>query len=735
MGEAGVEQPFAGSSVAALRAQAHAAHQANQLDSAELLYKRLLAADCTGEDAANLGALLRQQGRLAEALAVYSTALSQGAAHLSLISNAANAFRQAGEYQASAEILRSGLQQSPGDPALLQGLAKTLLVQGEPAQALACLQPLQQQGDPSHELCFDLGVACSRLGDLEAALRWFDQAAQMEPAHLATAANRITLSKELGQLAAARLVLQQAKASALAGDELQAAEAGLLMAEQEMAAAALLFHQLCERQPLDLYHWLNLAAALRALKRASLPARVVKAGLSLNPANPELQQALFQALAELGALLQAAVVLQQSDRSRLVEKDSHFFNLQFLATGYGLLSAAEQQQLAALWEQRKQQAAGDSVRLWQDYLSEPIAGRRLRVGYLSSDFCNHPVSRFLLPVLQSHDKRVVEVWGLHTGPHWDAVSEQLQQTCEHWLDLQGCTDQQAARVISDQRLDVLVELGGYTGNSRVGICVHGAAPLQVSYLGYPGATFLAAVPGWVGDCTLFAHLSAAERSHTLLELEGGYMCFPRPLQAPQPERLAGPRFRFGSFNHARKLTDATLQLWGALLRQAPAAQLVLKSISFLEEEEQQRIRGRCEQAGMAADQLMILPWAEDLACHLEQYSQLDVALDPIPYGGATTTAEALWMGVPVVCLHGPGMVGSLSASLLQSAGQPQWVAQSEAEYQALALQLMDEGIRGQAQRQQLCSALEASALNQPRRVSSQLESLFRQALFGEGREA
>ena len=707
---------------------------AGQLDSAEQLYKRLLGADREGVDAANLGALLRQRGRVGDALVVYRTALGQGAMHPSLLSNAANAFRQVGEYQASAEILRRGLQKDPGDPDLLQGLAKTFLAQGEPAQALACLQPLQQRTNSSHDLCFDLGVAHARLGDLEAALQWFEQAAQLEPAHLATAANRITLNKELGQLAAARRVLAEAHALFLAGDELQAAEAGLLMAEQEMVSAAELFYQLCERQPLDPHHWLNLAACLRGLKRSSLPARIVKIGLSLNPSNPDLLQALLQSLAELGAQHQAQALLKQGDRSRLVEKDTHFFNLQFLATGYGLLSVVEQQQLAVLWEQRKQQAAGDAVRLWQDYLPEPIVGRRLRLGYLASDFCNHPVSRFLLPVLQSHDRRAVEVWGLHTGPHWDAVSEQVQQACDHWLDLQACTDLQAARLISDQRLDVLVELGGYTGNSRVGICVHGAAPMQVSYLGYPGATFLATVPWWVGDRTLFAQLSAAERSHRLLELESGYMCFPRPAQAPQPERLAGPRFRFGSFNHARKLTDATLALWGALLRQAPAAELVLKSISFLEEEEQQRIRLRCERVGIAADQLVILPWAEDLASHLMQYSQLDVALDPIPYGGATTTAEALWMGVPVVCLHGSGMVGGLSASLLQSAGQPQWIAQSEAEYQALALQLMAEGIREQPQRLQLCHALQASALNQPRRVSSQLERLFRQALCGQGCE-
>lgn len=730
-----MEQPVPSASADGLRAQAHAAHRAGQLDRAEQLYKCLIGAQPEEADVANLGALLRQQGRLREALALYRQAMQRGLRDPSLISNVANALRQAGELEASAEVLRQGLKQQPGHAALQQGLAKTLLAQGQPAEAMACLQPLLQAGEPSHELWFDLGVAQSRLGEMEAALSCFEKAVQLEAAHVATAANRITLLKELGRLDQARAALAEAHALKLSGVELTAAEAGLLMAEQEMVSASALFHQLCVQQPLDPCHWLNLAACLRALKCSSLPTRVVKAGLSLHPANFELLQALLQALAELGAFRQAQTALREIDLSRIVEKDSHIFNLQFLATSYGLLSGEEQQQLAASWEQRKQQAAQGMVHLWRDYLPEPIHNRRLRVGYLSADFCNHPVSRFLLPVLQAHDRSVVEVWGLHVGPHWDGMSEQVQQACDHWMDLRACDDLQAARMISDQRLDVLVELGGYTGNSRIGICVYGAAPVQLSYLGYPGATHLRSVPGWVGDAALFAHLSEQERQHELLEIEGGYMCFPRPSQAPVPERCGPERFRFGSFNHARKLTDATLELWGELLRQAPEAELVLKSISFLEVEEQERIRRRCERVGIGPEQLVILPWAQDLGDHLAQYNQVDVALDPMPYGGATTTAEALWMGVPVVTLHGAGMVGSLSASILHSAGKLQWIAQNSVDYLQQALSLMSEGIRRSPPRIHLCRQLEASALNQPRRVSQHLESLFLQASLCKSRES
>ena len=731
MAEAWVEQPVPSAAADGLRAQAHAAHRAGQLDRAEQLYKCLIGAQPEEADVANLGALLRQQGRLPEALALYRQAMQRGLRDPSLISNVANALRQAGELAASAAVLQRGLDLQPGHPPFLQGLAKTHLAQGDAREALLCLQPLLQLEEPGHELLFDLGVTHSRLGDLEAALACFERAVALEPMHGPTAANRIIIFKELGLLDRARAALDEALALKLMGPELTAARAELLMAEQQMAEAAVLFHQLCEQQPLCPGHWLNLAACWRGLKRSALPARVVKAGLSLHPAQHDLQQALFQALAELGQLQQAQRLLQSGDLNRLVEKDNHFFNLQFLATAYDLMPVAERQQLAAAWEQRRQQRGGEMQLLWKDYLPEPLPGRRLRVGYLSSDFCHHPVSRFLLPVLQSHDRTAVEVWGLHTGPHWDGMSEQIQQACDQWLNLRACTDLQAARMISDQRLDVLIELGGYTGNSRVGLCLHGAAPVQVSYLGYPGATFLESVPWWVGDATLFAHLSEQERRHQLVTIEGGYMCLPRPSQAPAPERKGSQRFRFASFNHARKLTDATLELWAELLHRAPTAELVLKSISFLEDEEAERIRERCQRMGLALDRLVLLPSSEDLAEHLAQYNQVDVALDPIPYGGATTTAEALWMGVPVVSLHGAGMAGSLSASLLQSADQPQWLAHSKEHYLALALNLMSEGVRSASQRLALISQIEASALNQPRRVSRELERFFLEATLSQ----
>ena len=152
------------------------------------------------------------------------------------------------------------------------------------------------------------------------------------------------------------------------------------------------------------------------------------------------------------------------------------------------------------------------------------------------------------------------------------------------------------------------------------------------------------------------------------------MVFDSGGELPIPRRTANRHFRFGSFNHARKLTQQTIDLFCRVLEVNPEAELVLKSISFCEIAEQQRIRKRFERAGLASERLILLDWVEGGINHLKLYSEIDVALDPIPYGGATTTAEALWMGVPVVALAGEGMVGRLAASLLIHGNQKKWVA-------------------------------------------------------------
>ena len=642
---------------------------------------------------------------------------------LSLSIDAANTFRQSGHYQTSLEVASKGIELHGQKKELMHCWARTKLQLGEFKTALAVFAQIIRQGNESFSIWFDLGVCHSRLGNNEQGLDAFNHAQDVNPNHQITTANRITLLKDLCKIKEARKIINQLQAIQHNNLEIKGAEAGLLMAEQNMIEAATLLTELCNKQPHHPLHWLNLAAAERGQRKTIRPNQIIRQALRVFPNHYDLSQALLQSLTEMGQQDAARRLLAQINLEEIGHKDQHLFNLQFLAASYDLLPEGKRQELAKAWEGRRQ---SDSLQnLWKDHLAEPWPGRRLRIGYLSSDFCNHPVSRFLLPVLQTHDQSKVEVWGLHTGPHWDAMSESIRECCDHWLDLSACHDAMGARAIADQQLDVLVELGGYTGHSRIGICIHQPAPIQISYLGYPGATYLDSVPGWIGDEVLFKTLHPLEaKQHQLKCIKGGYMTLPRPDQCPKVNRTSTPYFRFGSLNHARKLTNQTITLWSDLLMAAPKAELVLKSFSFIEDAEQQRIRQRFERAGIQPARILLLPWADDHEAHLAQYNEIDAALDPIPYGGATTTAEALWMGVPVICQQSKGMVGSLSASLLMSAGMPELIQTNEQSYINCALNYYKNGVRNNHDRQTLIKYISSSNLNQPRRVSSQLELIF-----------
>ena len=194
------------------------------------------------------------------------------------------------------------------------------------------------------------------------------------------------------------------------------------------------------------------------------------------------------------------------------------------------------------------------------------------------------------------------------------------------MDCRFHSDAQAARLIAELRLDVLVELGGYTSGSRLGILVHRPAPIQLSYLGYPAPTYLNSIDGWLGDKVLFGGLSPTDRkSHSLLNIDGGYMVFDSGGTLPKPLREAGEHFRFGSFNHARKLNDVSIELFCSVMHACPNAELVLKSISFHEEAEQMRIRKRFKRAGLDPNRLILLGWIEGGLNHLQLYRHMDVA--------------------------------------------------------------------------------------------------------------
>ena len=709
-----------------VRATAWTHHRAGNRVEAEQLYRQLLEHQADQSDAANLGALLREQGRLQEALQHYQVWLERfpGAADLSL--NAANCAIAAGAFDQAHGWLGAALSLKPQHRPLVQAQARLHQAEQRWDLALPLLEELCRDHGEDASVWLDMGLAQHRQGRRPEALASFEQAARLAPADPRAAANRLTVLGELGRWEEAHALVEGLPKTVRDSILVRGAVAHLLMGQQLMVEAAAEFAQLCELEPEQPLHWLNHTACLRNLKHNMAALAVAKRGSILHPLHNDLKHALGQSLADVGKQPQAMALLWEGEGQADALTAQQLFNLQFLGAGYRLIEGETLANLAQRWEE-KQRSQGVGP-LWGDRIRRPLADRPLRVGYLSADFCNHPVGRFLLPVLEQHDPAAVEVAGLSCGPHNDAMQAQLRQHCQHWLDLRFCSDLEAARMVSDLELDVLVELGGFTAGSRLAILCHRPAPVQLSYLGYFAPTYLSCVDGWVGDAALFGGLDARDRdAQRLLMAEGGYMAY-RDGALPELEAVNTDRpFRFGSFNHARKLSAGAIALFCAVMAAVPDAELVLKSISFVEEAEQERVRRLFVEGRLATQRLRLLPWVEGRSHHLDCYSEIDVGLDPLPYGGATTTCEALAMGVPVVSLAGEGMVGRLSASVLQHAGCGAWIAHTPEQYVAIAQGLAAEGRRGCAPRQALRHQVLSSPLADGQRLARQLERLYREA--------
>ncbi|MGE5505698.1 MAG: tetratricopeptide repeat protein [Actinomycetota bacterium] len=355
-------------------------------------------------------------------------------------------------------------------------------------------------------------------------------------------------------------------------------------------------------------------------------------------------------------------------------------------------------------------------------------GRRLRVGYVSPDFRTHSVAYFIAPVIEAHDRSVVEVFAYSCRAGGDATTRRLQAAADHWRDISALDDQQAARLVGDDAIDVLVDLAGHTAGNRLPMFARRPAPVQASWIGYPNTTGLAAVDWRMVDAVTDppgpADTLAAER---LLRLPGCFLCYQPPIPSPEPElRPPGGPVTFGSFNKLAKVTPATVAAWSAILARVPGSRMFVKSKQLDEPATRDRLAAAFAAHGISPERLDLRGWITDRDGHLGAYGLVDIGLDTFPYNGTTTTCEAMWMGVPVVTWAGGCHAARVGASLLKAVGMDELVAGDVDGYVDAAVALAGDPVRRAALRAGLRGRLAASALCDAATFTRGLEASLRE---------
>ena len=336
------------------------------------------------------------------------------------------------------------------------------------------------------------------------------------------------------------------------------------------------------------------------------------------------------------------------------------------------------------------QPLGANARSAASFANERQSQKRIRLGLLTADFhAQHPVNLFMQPVLARLDPLAIEVSVYFTGVSYDEQTRLAKQRVAHWIEVTTLSDVQLARRIEDDGIDILLDLAGHTGMQRVALLGQRAAPVQATFLGYPGSTGVPNVDWIIADPVVAPVGREALFSEQVVRLPHTVFCYAPEADYPYPEFTAAHAERpltFGSFNNVPKLTPHTVNLWAAVLKAVPDARLLLKAPSFKDAGAVASFTQRFVDAGIGADRLEFRgPSA--LPDMMDEYADVDIALDTAPYNGGTTSLQALWMGAPVLVKAGDNFVSRMGASFMHAAGLPEWVASDDDEYVAIAVRM------------------------------------------------
>ncbi len=348
------------------------------------------------------------------------------------------------------------------------------------------------------------------------------------------------------------------------------------------------------------------------------------------------------------------------------------------------------------------------------YSHEKYSHDKIKVGYISPDFRQHAVANFVSPLLNYFDAEKFSVTCYHTGKS-DFVTQKLKNKKIAWRDLYGVDFQTAAKIIYADEIDILVDLSGHSQNSCLPILAYKPAPIQITALGYTATTGLNTVDYFLSD-KICADNNFTEK---LLTLEGCQFCFSPIKKFPAVKHKKNNFVTFGSFNNFAKVTDEVLICWKEILDALPNSKLIIKNKICSVEDGRKILFDRLQKINFPVERVELRPYSKD---YLEQYNEIDIALDTFPYNGGLTTCEALYMGVPVVVLRGDFHGSKIGASILTAAGLPELVAQDSNYYIKKAVELA--GGKFSDYQKNLREIVKDSALTDGKKYLLELEKLF-----------
>ena len=733
----------------------------------------------------NLGSVLQQQARPADAIVAHRQAIklnpNYAEAHFAL----GNVLGQLGRPEEAMAAYRSAIKARRDYPEAHNNIGVLLQMQGRLDQAASAYGDAIALRPAYAEAQFNLGTVLHRMHDLAAAEAAYRRVISLDPAVAVVHNNLGTVLKDQGRLDGALAAFENAirldpnyaeafynRATVLQqqerAEEALAAygravelrkdypdainNAGIVLQELGRAGEAIdLYRRLLEQAPAHADACNNMGTALLAEGRTDEARVAFEQALTHKPDFPEAFYNLGNAWRERGNLTAAIAAYRNALRLRPDYADA------FSQLAYHRAQAcdwdnyeADQEKLVDMVRRGNRvppfyllstpASASDQLLCAQQWIRpirpppndvfghRPIAGQeRIRLGYLSGDFHQHATAQLMAELFERHDRDRFEVSAYSCGPDdHSPMRARLAAAFDRFVDIRALSHHEAARSIHADKVDILIDLKGYTHRARAAIPAYRPAPVQVSYLGFPatmGADFIDYI---VVDRFVVPAGQQPFFSERLVHLPGSYQVNDRKREVAgagtsrQDWGLPAGALVFCSFNNSYKISPAIFDIWMRLLRSVPGSVLWLLETNDLVKE---NLRSEAGKRGVEAGRLIFAPVVSS-AAHLGRHRHADLFLDTLPCNAHTTASDALWAGLPVLTCSGDTFAGRVAGSLLMATGMPELVTGSLEDYERAALALARDPRRLSALRQKLHENRDAGALFDLPKSTANIEAAY-----------
>ncbi|MBK1642515.1 hypothetical protein CKO12_11620 [Chromatium okenii] len=652
----------------------------------------------------------------------------------------------------------------------------TVLAQNQFSQDAIVALEKALQCDPNDAECLNtLGVACEDLERLDDALFYYARAAKLAPRFVAVFYNLAKLSYRLGQREDAKLYCRHALSLNPQHVKSYLVLGAILRGEQQFTAAFDCYQHALALQPNDATILSNLGNVQLALGQLDAALDLQQRAIQIQPDHPEILSNLanvfqrFGRLDESAALYQRALELYGNDcpaqrqqiasqlltmmiasdnpemleirgntnrafnqlddaisdykKALAVNASKKIYSSLLFSINYHPDRSAEE--IFAVYQEFNQRVAEPLHCNWQPHTNDRTPERRLKIGYISPDFCAHSTLYFLEPLLAQHDKTQVEVTAYAELVKEDVITECYRRYVEHWVPTRALSDTELAERIRADHIDILIDLAGHTSNNRLGVFAYRPAPIAVSWLGYAYTTGLTAIDYFLTDEIMTPIGSEHLFSETLWRIKTPAYVYRQTPDIgevnPLPALTRG-YVTFGTLTRAIRINHHTIRVWSMLLQQLPTARLVVNSKDFISTAMQTDLIARFAAHGIDSERLEIgyqsPPW--------DVLRGIDISLDCFPHNSGTTLFESLYFGIPFITLAARPSVGRLGSSILTGAGHPEWIADTEAAYIEKAVALAADVTQLAAIRATLRQELTASICCDEVGFSRRVEQAYRE---------